>query len=419
MPLIINDKYVNNLSGPVSIDILYPDEKQLEKFQYAPIFILLGDYHNNKENYCDPVEDEKKGHYRVDGGFLELLSDAVGDGEIVDFYLEGRPYHEQLDQADSGWPKDSTMHDLSKKFKNCYTNSRMELSPIMKNCDKIKNIRWQSSDIRLFKDYVEFYDYPFRMADILNDANKFFTPLDKGNYFLQRIAYEFVRYTFYNDFESILLLTLEEFKKAHLYNNRLIKKQLNKINNIIVREDLIKEFENYIDYEYEKDINKYNLSSFMELQNAIKQISSCCKYSAKYLNACTVIINKFNTGWIPYYISFLKNIRTLFSDLYILARIYKNMLKTESNHTDSTKIKYPLITVIYYGCYHTENLYVHLKRYGYTVDENNLHITHQPLQSSYNEYKPNRCINLSSTNFNLNELVNKLKTSRSAKLHVF
>jgi hypothetical protein len=162
MPLIINDKEVNYLSGPVSMYIYEPTDGYLEEFPYAPILILFGDGHNSDANYCGESAPKI-----FDTAFLRLISDAVAGNKekkeqdgIVDFYLEGGDLHTTLNYYET---KKFPMEQLWNLFKDCYTNSRMEgrktiLEKSKETCEPIKNIRWQSGDARFFKKY-RLYDF--------------------------------------------------------------------------------------------------------------------------------------------------------------------------------------------------------------------------------------------------------------------
>ena len=155
MPLTINGNTVDNLSGPVSMYILKPNDNYLEKFPYAPILILFGDIHGDNANYCDPVTNKV-----FDPNFLQLISKAVGakedkkeDGK-VDFYVEGGDLHDRLDDGEYDF-KDWPMEQLWKLFNNCYNNPKIQGRKISDEnkptCNLIPNIRWQSGDIRFFK----------------------------------------------------------------------------------------------------------------------------------------------------------------------------------------------------------------------------------------------------------------------------
>ena len=89
-------------------------------------------------------------------------------------------------------------------------------------------------------------------------------------------------------------------------------------------------------------------------------------------------------------------------DLYSIVRSFKLMSNTESKH--------PLINIFYFGDFHIKNIngFLKSKTHNFKID-----IPNQPIDPDPN--KANRCMDLTSSIVNLNDLVNKLKTRRSRR----
>ena len=159
MSLTINGKIVNKLSGPVSMYLLFPTNECSTLYSNAPIFILFGDNHRDDKGFCQ--DNDKIGSYKVfDPNFLQLLSDVIGkkneelkENRMIDFYLEGGEIH-KFDITE--YPQERPLEQLWSLFTKCYNNryeTTQDLSDKDKeNCGKMKNIRWQSGDIRFFKE---------------------------------------------------------------------------------------------------------------------------------------------------------------------------------------------------------------------------------------------------------------------------
>ena len=418
MPLRIGGKDVNKLSGPVSIYILYPTESYLRSFPKAPILIMFGDAHRSNKNYCTPPQD-KEGlkHYKINAHFLKLLSDAVGTNEIIDFYLEGGPFHREVGNGEDMWPEKTPMNDLWQIFNTCYNNPRLRREPDEESgCNQIKNIRWQSSDIRFFGDFIGFEQIiaSDTFYDIYYNSRKITKKEDRAKFYVDKFEEEIIQDDFYDNFEKTVLLTQEEFIKLHLTENGLIKKQLDKIQDKQIVSKLIIEFKSYIDKEYDRKYGKHKdiiIESMMLLQEIIKNLAAADRYSEAWHMNRNELIVAYNSDWMPLYAGFMPITFDALPDLYILARSHKIMLKPLIN-ADGTKNKYPLINVLYYGDAHTNRLYDHL------IDCNSYHSIEKKnfliINDNDNDAERyNRCLDFTTDNINLDALIKNLKDFRS------
>jgi len=440
MPLKIGGTYVNKLSGPVSMNILYPNAQHLYDFPNAPIFIIFGDFHYSDKNYCNPVEDEIKGNYKIDGGFLKLLSDAVNPDGIVDFYVEGGKIHEgeAKDQSQENFP----MEGLWRVFTKCYHNPRIERKPAEDSgCNKIKNIRWQSSDIRFFGDY-NGYQVVDRIAPKIINESLILDEKIRDKSFMSRFIAGILQTQYFDNYRFTVLEKRIDFinrilgretsqsadkvvneminERTEKFDASLIHKQLKRINPKFnrLKQNLRSQFENYINNEYIKINRELNIKhklNYEKIQNDIIGLSvSIALYDTDNIDLYKKnILKHFNSGSLTDFLAKTTDIFTTISDLYILARSYKNMLKI---FKADEEVKYPLINVIYYGDYHAKNLNNHLVKYGYENKSNIKIFINDRLNILYNFASKNkavRCLDFSGSHINLDEMIGNLKTFRA------
>lgn len=139
--LIINNKTVHSLSGPVSFYYLKPKNKIYRKGEGKnfPLIILFGDFHFSRKNYCFRCDCDNPKEYCCynlsDRDFLNII-DNLASSYQIDFYAEtffggtGRGF-------EGGMMHDFTTGDMI----NCYNTNLREKCPT-------KNIRWQAADAR-------------------------------------------------------------------------------------------------------------------------------------------------------------------------------------------------------------------------------------------------------------------------------
>jgi hypothetical protein len=178
MPLILNNKKIDRISGPVSCYILIPKTEfvsSMEKIGLnAPAFILFGDRHESSEFRCSncscasEMSDTKSCCFRAfDPKFLKLLDDIATPTLPIDFYVEtffhlvdpSRDIHSEKRPCSElyptiKWPDcnpyyaDQLIPMLRDGMQSCYVRDKKVSSKYNWDPCPTNNIRWQSSDLR-------------------------------------------------------------------------------------------------------------------------------------------------------------------------------------------------------------------------------------------------------------------------------
>ena len=154
MPLFINKTpVVKKISGPVSMYLLIP--KSTERtipFPGLPVYMLFGDVHHSDKNMCE--EDKFQGTYNIyDIDFLNILSTLSTPQEPIDFFMEGGDFHNDTWESppSEGYPYPMGM--IWNLYVECPNRGEKKLASYSYDktkCKLIKNIRWQSADVRHF-----------------------------------------------------------------------------------------------------------------------------------------------------------------------------------------------------------------------------------------------------------------------------
>ena len=433
MPLIINTIPVNNLSGPVSMYIHIPNDNYLKEFPYAPILILFGDIHNDNTNYCNPVTNKI-----FDTEFLELISKLVGakeeeteDGK-VDFYVEGGEIHKILDSEED--KEEFPMKKLWNLFKKCYTNTRMkgreEYNP---TCTPIKNIRWQSGDIRFFKKEEEKFDPSIFLNDISKEIQERMDKNEKENkkedpdytrrlsLITKRILYKQFNNIIVNDDYRFPIKTFDVIKEY--ITNSLINKQLNKIKSYMgddVYSKLLIKFRTYIISMMKQSMARFTLMTniveneifgkLTSITNNLKNIFNCEPFSKEEGAELEIMKTYMDSNLHSAYYLYFLDMKTVMLDLYTMARIYKTMIKSmrihpsKRSHEKNTDAVHPLIAMCYFGNFHIENIKTFLS--------NDYDLKFSIDRDTTDKSSDVRCLNFMNKDYDLDSEITKLKESR-------
>jgi hypothetical protein len=378
MPIKINEKTINKISGPVSMYILYPIAEYLKFNPFAPIFILFGDEHHSNERYCAYEEEYKDSNYKIfDINFLQLLSNAVDgkdeikENNLVDFYVEGGDMH-LMDIIKS--KNNHPIEEIWELFTKCYSNERMGRYPLdenKENCNMIKNIRWQSGDIRFFQKeskICDLCDYLLKFIKKVENKDDIYEKVK----FIIYIRYYFLRikYKCRKELQDTKIKPDEIYDEYVINTNSLIYKQLIKIKSgnededILNRENIEKEFKEYINFVYKEhfDGNEENLEKIKYIHKNFIDLFKHKPYSNGELEIINKLYKCYNEKDLNKYIDFLMMRGSMKADLYTLARNYKIMAykKSIDKNAQST-IPRPLINICYFGNLHIEHMNYFLK----------------------------------------------------------
>ena len=422
--LIIGGKRVDKISGPVSMFICVPNDDYLREFPYAPILILFGDIHESNKNYCDPVKNKI-----YDVKFLQLISEAVGAKEedgTVDFYVEGGELHKMLDVEE--YMKEFPMEQLWKLFTKCYFNKTMEGyddENSWPGFQLIKNIRWQSGDVRAFKKEKEkfnsskFLKKLFTMTEeklteskyeilddleILRKQDAFrsscmsLVTLSKGEGLsINDLDFPITPIEFYNEY-------IETDKRYYIY------KQLSKMKQYGVdTSNLRRKFMSYIENVHSEALKftGVDIDFIKDWKKFILDIFTFEFYSQSFFDSTQKFFEK--QGMFYKYELFSMLLRSSLLDLYTIARIHKIMSKSMRIHPSKrSRIKntdevHPLIAICYFGNGHIKNITNHLlekeKYKPYVTNIINPSI------------EVNRCLTFSQ-DYDLDSEISQLKTKR-------
>ena len=428
MPLIFNEASINFISGPVSMYILNPTDSFLKRNPYAPVFILFGDWHGRSDGFCFSTGDDNRDFSQYSCKvfsliFLKLLSDLVEKKEdmkddkagLVNFYIESGHAHITPYTPINQEPLLQLWGWMSK----CYNNIRMELTDEQKqlktNCDKyMKNIRWQSGDVRYFyKVQKKMYLWDF----LVKFVNKFNTLEKNETNFTLLLNIELGAYN-QNHWKIVLENTvIEPEQLCEIYLNDhsiLIRKQLEKISDERFRESLLQRFRDYIYYIDTKNDTDTTKILMGNVHSVIIDIIRSEPSTEKRILNVKKLWGYFQYGELIKYNSFLLTRLAIMTDLYTIARSYKTMCKS----TDES----PLINVLYFGAYHTENIASFLtKEYSYGSEEkirdyDLLYEIKLPTEYTINpSINIKRCLTITQ-NINLKQLIDRLKNSRNDML---
>ncbi len=164
MPLVVGDKTIQRISGPVSCTVLKPTDKFLklcaDSGVFAPVYLLFGDYHFSTEGMCNkclcnPSDSEKRCCYPVySEEFLKLFDTIVESKNFpISVYSEGiHNIDDEKNQESREYPLDQFA------FKNlsCY-NRTLKYNDRENPCP-YKNLKWHAGDARFLISKNYFYE---------------------------------------------------------------------------------------------------------------------------------------------------------------------------------------------------------------------------------------------------------------------
>ena len=441
---INKDIKLKNLSGPISIKIVVPQAQFLKDYPRAPIFILLGDEHFNDENLCDETVPDICRVNSIE--FLELLctllksneTDDITTYEKIDFYIEGGDMHRKKKMLNPNIKQPMvSLWDLMIKC-----NNSMDYPSL--NYDKIRNIRWQSGDIRSWglKPYPiqkkideqkEFYNkQTFKMQStqpqyysIFNFLNKLlenkkvskFDKFSDEDYFrimFKSLVVSVKEQNLYFD-RTTLKTTLDDLSAKYIDDETsLINFELMQIKSDDKKTFILNKCKEYINYTLDTFSGKYKIDKsllFDNITNIHKEITDLCSddnisnSNSKDLRFESIYKKKSHAEML---FQFLLETEAMSSDLYTFVRSFKRMI------IENPYNSYSIINICYFGDLHISHMFhfltkiLGLNNYKSILNINSIKIV--------GTNKVNRCLDLKDVKIpSLTQLLNLIRIKRYAR----
>jgi hypothetical protein len=418
MPLIIGDKKINKISGPVSMFILKPKVNEL--FPNLPLYMLFGDMHNSSENMCgEDVEDETVVNV-YDIKFLQALNSLCTKERPIDFYVEGGDIHNKkyiyTEPGEEGLP----LNEMWSLYMDCYRYGQVPKYEHKTDCKSIEKVRWQSADARNFLKfwkrcnmYTFLQEIDFKLKDDSNedeedededeedededeeDEDSFKLPYKTSVY--DPIKFKKVLTSLRQSENSeyclnkIALQDLTSLDDFIFQEDGLVMKQLNKIKNVKQRDELIK---------YIKTFCRLITKSIIEAYKKYIPILLKIDRDLKHIIISGEIDNKFlerNWDKVALYHYFLESKHTILLDVYTICRSFKHLLSEQIGEPK------PIMNILYAGHDHIKNVIYFLKSVSklYTVEFKSDYI------NTGRTHDANRCIEIKD-DINLDILCGKV-----------
>lgn len=143
--LVIHNMLIKKISGPIEIAILKPKETFFRemKVKYdvnAPIFMMFGDVHTNRNTLCSPC-DATNCMFIWDDIFYKLLDKMAVDNYPIDINIEAFTFGRMLNDRD-----DRPIVKMIRLFNRCLKQN--EAVGVESNLCPTTKLRYQYSDIR-------------------------------------------------------------------------------------------------------------------------------------------------------------------------------------------------------------------------------------------------------------------------------
>ena len=356
MPLVIDKNIVNKISGPVSMYLLTPKPNEL--FPNLPVYMLFGDEHFGTQNMCKK-DDTSKGTYNIyDVNFLSLFNQLSTPENPIDFYVEGGDFHNRTFKNPD--PENYPIRMVWNLYSRCYKHNGRKLALYPheeKQCEEISNVRWQSGDIRYFKD--EKYKKLLISCNILQFLESLWY-INIKNLDLHAIIQALQALKKDNGDNCIEKMLRSTTSFQDIYDQihqkgGLIYKQLEKISNEDQKKEMIRYVHNYISRMEElHGLTLQTNNSFI-----IKQIDNKLINLLTKLNVSTEIDMHMDMDIIESldylnqnfkyleddYRLFLFKKYSVLTDLYTLCRSFKYLGYKET-------VPIPIMNIIYFGSFH-------------------------------------------------------------------
>jgi hypothetical protein len=366
--IVINNKLISSISGPVSMYYLKPKIVKNEGIDF-PLIILFGDKHFSDENMCNNCTCVYNNCcYRIDDErFLQNLDKLSSKSNPVDFYIED--FFEYNVNAFKGGIMENM---ISGKMAECY-NKVLQNEMLYDECPT-RNIRWHYGDVRSATGSVEYIINSTGLINIYNDSILINDVLSSG--YLPTIK----------NLLNVLLLSKPQINGQHDFNFKDFATGLFNLFDEQKEKSLI--YKQFIKQSYQpfRNWNYWTDMYYQSLMNCINLFDDLPIFTMDDINS---IGTKNNSHMARLFF----NISLSFVDIYIIMRMMK-----KPSGIDSVQ---PSMCFGYFGDLHTINttkLLVHSDLYDIVYVKN---------QSKTD----NRCIKIDQ-NINIDEDIRKHNIAR-------
>ena len=186
--ILIYNKIIKQISGPISFFYLMPNYDILPKKNKYPLLIFFGDSHRSSKYFCNPCNNYD-GCYQINSNNFLKLIDSLSNLQSkpnIDFYIETAFYGSGLGFA--GGPLE---YFTSGNFVECY-NRKIKNTPEYKSKCPTENIRWHNVDVRSFGAKDRILNY-FNI-DILRGFNEMDNSTKSKTYKKENMSFELKLY---------------------------------------------------------------------------------------------------------------------------------------------------------------------------------------------------------------------------------
>ena len=384
--MLIKDKKIERISGPVSFALLKPKKFIFDELKkegvHLPIFMLFGDEHFSTEKQCEKCTCDGSSSYKgccmpiYSNEFLRLIDSMATTEYPIDFGIEGfnliedkktfKQYGELAGELFKQHKSKDIMEKIRENITICYQRELRGTELYEKYCPT-KNIRWHYMDAR------QAYGSKYNLESLLTmdgiqtlDEQIFNTIYNNKKQLKKDIDKIKANFNSEDLWKSILRLKIQfidnpkEAIESYFYmgenlKNSLVLKQINKLSNSLKDLDFWKKaISDYFIYVLKEEKDHYYNIFIRYLDDPLKEIAEGRIY---YYN---LLINDDIDGLFEL---ISQNSRTAFK----LAKIGSDLNESEGSFfldiyyiLRSFKIpkgdKNPFLSILYSGHFHTRNI---------------------------------------------------------------
>lgn len=303
--LLIKDKLINKISGPVSFFILTPNSKGIEKCNTKlPIFFLFGDVHGSDSNLCKDCNCSVESccHFIADKDFLQTI-DSIATKEFpIDINIEKEffkisAYNEINTFFGKFHLKQFMLLKLGAGYEMCYLKDMRGTKEYDYLCPT-KEVKWHFVDVRkteskyfldkklsllFYKDYLP--DKKFILQDLFNPEISFPAWI---NSLEQLKIYCYENKTLAKFLLNFCIPPFDEAIKTYLdpnknpfYKNSLVMKELSRLSGCMLEVNWDEIIFNYLKTDYMQGKREKSLKNLFVHYQKSQQIMNLKNIFAK------------------------------------------------------------------------------------------------------------------------------------------